>query len=109
MPSLPQVTSETAIAERFAPWRDVSFEALEVKKPILKPFTATLPWHDVKRGKSTMLSLSGAAAAAGIAKSRSGEPLSLAASRRSKVRREATKSTPRNYSERFLQRTKTLK
>src|SRR6476469_6728580 len=69
MPSLPQVTSETAIAERFAPWRDISFEALEVKKPILKPFTATLPWHDVKRGKSTMLNLSGAAAAAGIAKS----------------------------------------
>ena len=50
MPSLPQVASETAIAERFAPWRDVSFEALEVKKPILKPFTATLPWHNVKRG-----------------------------------------------------------
>ena len=69
MPSLPQVASETAIAERFAPWRDVSFEALETKKPILRPFKATLPWHDAQRGESTMLSLSGAATAAGIAKS----------------------------------------
>jgi deoxyhypusine synthase len=69
MPSLPQVASETAIAERFAPWRDVSFEALEAKKPVVKPFTARLPWHDAQRGETTMLSLSGAAAAAGIAKS----------------------------------------
>jgi ribosomal protein S15P/S13E len=68
MPSLPQITSET-IAERFAPWRDVSVEDLEAKKPILRPFTAKLPWHDAQRGESTMLSLSGAASAAGIAKS----------------------------------------
>jgi len=69
MPSSPQVTSDTAIAERFAPSRDVSFEALEAKKPNLKPFTATLPWHDAQRGENIMLSLSGAASAAGIAKS----------------------------------------
>ena len=69
MPSSPQIASETAIAERFAPWRDVSFEALEAKKPTLKPFTATLPWHDAQRGESTMLSLSGAAKTAGVSKS----------------------------------------
>jgi hypothetical protein len=69
MPSSPQITSDTAIAERFAPSRDVSFEALEAKKPNLKPFTATLPWHDAQRGENIMLSLSGAASAAGIAKS----------------------------------------
>jgi hypothetical protein len=69
MPSLSRVASETAIAERFAPWRDVSFEALEAKKPIVKPFTATLPWHGAHRGETNMLSLSGAATAAGIAKS----------------------------------------
>jgi len=69
LPSLPQVASETAIAEMFAPWRDVSFEVLEAKKPVVKPFTARLPWHDAQRGETTMLSLSGAAAAAGIAKS----------------------------------------
>ena len=68
MPSLPQVSSETAIAERFAPWRDVPFEALEAKKPILKPFTATLPWH-WQRGEDTMLSLSEAAKTAGVSKS----------------------------------------
>ena len=67
-PSLPQVSSETAIAERFAPWRDVPFEALEAKKPILKPFTATLPWH-WQRGEDTMLSLSEAAKTAGVSKS----------------------------------------
>jgi hypothetical protein len=69
MPSLSRVASQTAIAERFAPWRKVSFEALEAKKPVLKPFTATLPWQDRQRGGTTMLSLSGAATAAGIAKS----------------------------------------
>jgi hypothetical protein len=69
MPSLSRVASETAIAERFAPWRDVSFEALETKKPILKPFTTTLPWDDAQQGARAMLSLSGAATAAGIAKS----------------------------------------
>jgi hypothetical protein len=68
MPSLPQVSSETAIAERFAPWRDVPFEALGAKKPILKPFTATLPWHS-QRGEDTMLSLSEAAKTAGVSKS----------------------------------------
>ena len=68
MPSLPQVSSETAIAERFAPWRDVPFEALEAKKPILKPFTATLPWHSQREG-DTMLSLSEAAKTAGVSKS----------------------------------------
>jgi len=68
MPSLPQVASETAIAERFAPWRDVSFEALEAKKPILKPFTAKLPWHS-QREEDAMLSLLEAAKTAGVSKS----------------------------------------
>ena len=69
MPNSSHVASETAIAQRFAPWRDVSFVALETRKPIVKPFTAMLPWHDAQRGGATMLSLSGAASAAGIAKS----------------------------------------
>jgi hypothetical protein len=68
MQSLPEATSETCIAERFAPSRNASANAPEVKKPILKPFTATLPWHS-QRGKGTMLSLSEAAKTAGLSKS----------------------------------------
>ena len=62
-------TPETGIAEKFAPLRrDVSTNAPEAKKPILKPFTATLPWHS-QRGEDTMLSLSEAAKTAGVSKS----------------------------------------
>ena len=60
-------TPETGIAEKFAPLRrDVSANVPEAKKPILKPFTATLPWQ---RGEDTMLSLSEAAKNAGVSKS----------------------------------------
>jgi hypothetical protein len=86
MPSLSRVASETAIAERFAPWREVSFEALEAKKPVLKPFTAMLPWHDAQRREGTMLSLSGAATATGIAKSTIWRAIKLVGSRQPKDR-----------------------
>ena len=63
MPSI----SALRIAARFAPLPHAA--AFEAKKPILKPFEATLPWDDTQRGKNTMLSLSEAATKAGIAKS----------------------------------------
>jgi hypothetical protein len=61
----------TDIAKRFAPLpEDVSTSAVVVRKPILKPFTATLPWHDAQQGGANiMLSLSEAATAVGLAKS----------------------------------------
>jgi hypothetical protein len=66
---MPEVATETRIGEKFAPLRrDVSANAPEAKKPILKPFTATLPWHS-QRGEDTMLSLSEAAKTAGVSKS----------------------------------------
>jgi hypothetical protein len=41
---MPEAATEIGIAEKFAPLRrDVSANAPEPKKPILKPFTATLP------------------------------------------------------------------
>jgi hypothetical protein len=55
---MPEAATETGIAEKFAPLRrDVSANAPEAKTPILKPFTATLPWHS-QRGENAMLSLS---------------------------------------------------
>ena len=66
---MPEAATETGIAEKFAPLRrDVSANAPEAKKPILKPFTATLPWHS-QRGEDAMLSLSEAAKTAGVSKS----------------------------------------
>jgi hypothetical protein len=66
---MPEPVTETGIAEKFAPLRrDVSANAPEAKKPILKPFTATLPWHS-QRGEDTMLSLSEAAKTARVSKS----------------------------------------
>jgi hypothetical protein len=64
---MPEVARETGIAVKFAR-RDVSVYAPEAKKPILKPFTATLPWHS-QRGEDNMLSLSEAAKTAGVSKS----------------------------------------
>jgi hypothetical protein len=66
---MPEAATEIGIAEKFAPLRrDVSANAPEAKKPILKPFTATLPWHS-QRGEDTMLSLLEAAKTAGVSKS----------------------------------------
>ena len=66
---MPEAVTETGIAEKFAPLRrDVSAIASEAKIPMLKPFTATLPWHS-QRGEDTMLSLSEAAKTAGVSKS----------------------------------------
>src|SRR3990170_588475 len=56
------------IAQRFAP-RPVSAITPEPKKVSLKARIAALPWHGTQRGEKTMLSLSEAASAAGIAKS----------------------------------------
>jgi hypothetical protein len=56
------------IAQRFAP-RPVSANPAEAKKLSLKARIAALPWHGTQRGDKTMLSLSEAATAAGIAKS----------------------------------------
>jgi predicted DNA-binding transcriptional regulator AlpA len=70
MPSLPEAATETGIAKRFAPLRrNASTKAPEAKEPTLKPFRATLPWKEPQRGENTLLSLSQAASAAGIAKS----------------------------------------
>jgi hypothetical protein len=66
---MPEAALEIGIAEKFAPLRrDVSAIASEARKPILKPFTATLPWHS-QPGEDTMLSLSEAAKTAGVSKS----------------------------------------
>jgi hypothetical protein len=65
---MPEAATEIGIAEKFAPLRrDVSAIA-PAKTPILKPFTAILPWHS-QRGEDTMLSLSEAAKTAGLSKS----------------------------------------
>jgi len=56
------------IAQRFAP-HALSTNPPEAKKLSLKARIAALPWHGTQRGEKTMLSLSEAATAAGIAKS----------------------------------------
>jgi hypothetical protein len=56
------------IAQRFAP-HAVSTNPIEAKKLSLRARIAALPWHGTQRGEKTMLSLSEAATAAGIAKS----------------------------------------
>jgi hypothetical protein len=66
---MPEAATEIGIAEKFAPLRrDASANAPEATKPVLRPFTATLPWHS-QRGEGTMLSLSEAAKTAGVSKS----------------------------------------
>ena len=66
---MPEAALEIGIAEKFAPLRrNFSANATEARKPILKPFTATLPWHS-QRGEDAMLSLSEAAKTAGVSKS----------------------------------------
>src|SRR5215470_4086991 len=54
------------IAKRFAP---ISDNSREPQKLSLNERIAALPWRGTKRGEKVMLSLSGAATAAGIAKS----------------------------------------
>jgi hypothetical protein len=56
------------IAQRFAP-QPPSTSSPEPQKLSLNARIAALPWHRTKRGEKTMLSLSEAATAAGIAKS----------------------------------------
>jgi len=65
---MPEAATETGIAEKFAPLRRDVLGSAPAKKPILKPFTATLPWHS-QRGETTMLSLLEAAKTAGVSKS----------------------------------------
>ena len=60
-------SSATLIAQRFAPRTSVSQRASA--KPSLRARIAALPWHEKQRGDKSMLTLSDAANAAGVAKS----------------------------------------